>query len=357
MQLLQNKVSFLEQSGVFSNPHTSSFDEQEQDQERFDFDNLDVENSVVADPLPVDVSGAGGDEPFLEDVIDVTCDEGADVPTTSKKAAGILDLLGEGESPGLVSPEVDADIPSRWEPILRKGLNVERRKTLLEKYPLPQNFGGLAPPKLNLEVKEALNAQVVRRDQRLLKIQEQLGVGLSALATVVSGCLKQLEEKEVDEVTTRRTRHFVEAISDASQLFADVFHNESLSRRQLVLINLDEQHKGVLADSPITELLFGEKLDERVSAAKNLRRFSQTLKVQQKPQTISRHLQKGAPSKHLNFRGPSSSRQGPRQDGRAPLQTLRIPNQRRRYPQTNRSYLKPQYPQSQSRYQTKNRMQ
>lgn len=148
-------------------------------------------------------------------------------------------------------------------------MDPEKRLGLLNKYPCPENGLVLCALQLNPVVKEAITEAVQTRDHRLSNLQAQIGSSLSAIGLVITDLLK--EEGGAN-------KQHIEKLSDAGRLLSDIHNMETISRRNLVCINLHKDLKETLLDSPIYEWLFGENLDERVKTAKSLQVSSQQLK-------------------------------------------------------------------------------
>nr|CAH7740443.1 unnamed protein product [Callosobruchus chinensis] len=71
------------------------------------------------------------------------------------------------------------------------GLEESVQKSLVEKYPLPENCALAEPPQLNVLVKQAIHESVAPRDDRLANIQLRLPAGLSARAKILSRILEE----------------------------------------------------------------------------------------------------------------------------------------------------------------------
>lgn len=118
--------------------------------------------------------------------------ENAQADETIELSDDILSILGEDnsqtESQG---PKLQKDVAARWINVLKNGLNADERKKTLEKYPPPSNCMLLKAPALNLEVRAAVTDSVLRRDERLAQLQDQIGGSLSCISSVVTMMLKE----------------------------------------------------------------------------------------------------------------------------------------------------------------------
>lgn len=184
----------------------------------------------------------------------------------------ILSILGDDNTPTkLVGDPIHATLACRWTNILTSGLDGNTRDALSNKYLPPENCKHLTPPKLNPEVKVAISDSVSRRDARLSGLQQQLGASLSAIGVALTDMLKE---------EGRDNKKYIQSLSDAGRLLSNIFHSESLSRRDLIAINLNKELRDTLTDTPITEFLFGNDLDTRIKTVKDLEKSAEQLKIQ-----------------------------------------------------------------------------
>nr|CAH7731620.1 unnamed protein product [Callosobruchus chinensis] len=155
---------------------------------------------------------------------------------------------------------IQPEIAEKWLYIAKHDLEVSVRKSLLEKYLLPENCALVGPPQLNVLVKQAIRESVARRDDRLANIQLRLSADLSAIAKTLS---RILEEKGGGKECAKDA---IEALNDAGRLLTDVIHSESMLRRELA------------SYTPLDKWLFGDDLEGRLKAAKELQISSRQLK-------------------------------------------------------------------------------
>ncbi|KAJ8949498.1 hypothetical protein NQ314_008189 [Rhamnusium bicolor] len=165
----------------------------------------------------------------------------------------------------------------------------------------------MAAPKLNLEIKDAVNDYTLKKDERLANIQAQVGADMVALGKILTILF---ESKEVENASKLR---LTELISDSAKLLADVHHQDSDSRRNLVSLKLKKDLISTIDETGVDGWLFGENLADRVKAAQTIERSGQDLKnVSTKPTTSKR---KKNARVRLNYRGPSRHLSGCRLDG------------------------------------------
>nr|CAH7769655.1 unnamed protein product [Callosobruchus chinensis] len=153
------------------------------------------------------------------------------------------------------------------------------------KYPCPENGLVLRALKLNPVIKEATTEAVKTRDHRLSNLQAQIGSCLAAIGLVITNLLKE---------EGGGNKQHIGKLSDSGRLLSDLYNLETISRRNLVSMNLNKDLKETLLYSPIDEWLFGESLDERLKTAKSLQPTTK------KP---------GSSKPSLNFRSPSYQKQ------------------------------------------------
>ncbi|XP_060522519.1 uncharacterized protein LOC132699687 [Cylas formicarius] len=191
--------------------------------------------SAPSSQNPSDCSDVENNEE--EDVTCLTKTDNLNDQRSGSLEPEILSLIGdEGGNNKDSGPPIQQNVIN----IAQKGLHPEKRKNLLTKYTCPENGMGLRPPKLNTVVKEATTEAVQTRDHRLSNLQAQIASCLSAIGLVVTDLLK------------------AQKLSDAGRLLSDIHNRETISRRNLVSMNLNKDLKKTLLDSPIDEWLFGQ---------------------------------------------------------------------------------------------------
>lgn len=218
---------------------------------------------------------------------------------------------------------IHQQIADRWLHIFKSGLESERKKGLLLKYPAPDNSRYFEAPKLNPMVAQAINESVLKRDERLGDKQAQIGASLAAIGSVVS---KLLEKQEGGE----DNKAMIEPLSDAGRILSDLHHSESITRRDLVSLNLNKEWKDTLSQSMSDEWLFGGDLEERLKNAKNIQQSSNQLKVRK---ITSRKPFIAGSSTTLNLKSPLKKFRGTMQSGRYQQQ---VPTNKYRHPYRQR---------------------
>ncbi|XP_050310840.1 uncharacterized protein LOC126746578 [Anthonomus grandis grandis] len=150
----------------------------------------------------------------------------------------ILNILGEDDNTEKsFSDPIQPELASRWIKILHSGLSEEAKKELVKKYLPPENCSELNPPKMNIEVIKAVPENTIRRDTRLSNLQGQVGAATSAVAWLITDMLKQGEGVNIK---------YVECLNDIGRLLSDVHYSESVSRRELLALNINKDLKDTL---------------------------------------------------------------------------------------------------------------
>ncbi|XP_037963091.2 uncharacterized protein LOC119691941 [Plutella xylostella] len=127
-------------------------------------------------PEPVDVLENG-----TNDVLDT--EEPSQEPVTVPELdPETLSALGETtEEAPKFGANIHESLSRLWLPILRKGINKETKEKLAKEYLVPENCALLQPPKLNPEISSAVNEGARARDKKVEAVQQQLGLGITAL--------------------------------------------------------------------------------------------------------------------------------------------------------------------------------
>lgn len=254
----------------------------------------------------------------------------------------ILSIIGDDiPQTKLMGPPLQKDIAMRWTTILKNGLKEGEKENLVTKYPPVENCPLIEAPKLNLEVVSALSDTVVKRDSRLEGLQTQVGAALSALSQALTDLLREVDDRPLA---------LIEKISDASRLLLDLHHQKTVSRREIVSLNLKKELKETLTNVQVDGWLFGDNLGERVKASKEIERSAQELKGQSKfkPKRLIVRTQ----SNTLNYRRPpqqgyTRGQQGGRKqyhltpNKRQPAKVLEKKKQQRR--ESSRGYQSKQH--------------
>lgn len=242
-----------------------------------------------------------------------------EVPNTSGPEVlpqEILEALGDpiGKEE-VLGPAINDEIAKRWGRILVEGLTKESKDATIKKTLTPENFCLSKAPKLNLEISAVLSDNMKNRDKLFEKAQNQLGLGIAGLSSLASSLIK--EDLEKVEILKR--------LSEISQIFLDLHHENTKQRRKLITTSLDKKFSATITDVKRDTFLFGANLGEKIKATKTAERS-------------------GLQVKRSNASVPSTSRQQGNWRGPPRYQPTRLPKQggqKPRYPATQ-GYAAPQ---------------
>lgn len=183
------------------------------------------------------------------------------MPTPSKKIKEALASLVAVEK--LFEEHINLEVSQQWEAILKKGCDGEEKQMLLKNFKIPENCPSIVPPKIKPKVKIAMTEVALKRDQRMEEVQSQMR---AALATVGNGMseLARLEEEEEGVLML----NILATVNNKSKLLADVHHQHSKNRQNIVSTSLDKHWKDIIENSQLDEWLFGNNLQQKLRATK-----------------------------------------------------------------------------------------
>jgi hypothetical protein len=177
--------------------------------------------------------------------------------------AQILEALGDPKAKDEpLGPKIQEEISKRWGRVLVDGLNKEQRQALHEKFLFPENFKLAKAPLLNPEIAPVLSEPVRNRDNLLQKSQNVLGRGISGLTNLTSSLI----DEDTDKV------EIIRKLSEITQIFLDLHHDNTKTRRKLIITSLDKKFTSMISDVKRDEFLFGSNLNEKIKASKTAER-------------------------------------------------------------------------------------
>ncbi|XP_046592404.1 uncharacterized protein LOC124293850 [Neodiprion lecontei] len=246
---------------------SSSFDPQEGNSG--DKTNVAQPNTQEVADTPVITTGA-----IIANAKPDTGEVSAETQETELEAE-ILEVFGERLRPErMLAPAVHSHLAALWLEIIEKGLPAEERKGFLKKISPPHNCVFIDPPKLNLEVKAALDSTVVKRDERIVEKQKKVAASLAGVGKVIDLLIKSnLPDK----------KQYLEPLNGVAKLLADLQHDGTSIRKSLILKNIKAPFKDTLKDLSSSDWLFGKELSEKIKAAKVLQQSSKDLKQPANP--------------------------------------------------------------------------
>ncbi|XP_048482055.1 uncharacterized protein LOC125489646 [Plutella xylostella] len=214
--------------------------------------NLDDESSVSEEIInePRSSTEVIGDEPSLNpDILEMLGDD----PLVER-------TFGE---------DLHKDIANRWQHILLNGLHKETKSDLLKTYLPAQNCPNMQAPKLNLEVKAALNEIDNKKDMYSQGKQRHLSSCLAAVGKALNIALAH---------TDPVIREIIKPLSDAGRMICDFHYRESQSRRYSIINTLNKQTRDTVKNTKIDEYLFGSELADHLKSSKAISRSGYELK-------------------------------------------------------------------------------
>lgn len=210
----------------------------------------------------------------------------------------ILTALGETtEEAPKVGPKIHESLSRLWLPILRKGMTKETKEKLVKEFLTPENCPLLQAPKLNPEISAAISEGTRIRDKKVEAVQQQLGQGITALN---KGLELLLDDKDRLQA--------IKYLSDSCRLLCDLHFVETEARKRFVTPGLDKSFLNIMQDVDRDEMLFGNKLSEKIKATKVIEKHGLQIK---KPAPTPK-----PPS--TSYHQPSTSRSRPQGNWGAP---------------------------------------
>ncbi|KAL4709217.1 hypothetical protein ACJJTC_010517 [Scirpophaga incertulas] len=179
---------------------------------------------------------------------DAEIEESDDIPEDLIAALG-----SEGEKEKKEGLPIQNELVKRWTNIMKSGISKESLDKLCTKYPVPDNFKGVIPPKMNPEIAASLSSITIKRDQRLINRQNITGKLLTAISNTMTNVMKGNINSKI----------IIEQLSDAAKLAAQTFYEDNSSRNFFALANTSLTIKNALRDSEPELYLFGTDCGEK----------------------------------------------------------------------------------------------
>ncbi|XP_048000963.1 uncharacterized protein LOC125237813 [Leguminivora glycinivorella] len=189
----------------------------------------------------------------------------ANLPMSSAQpelAPDMLLALGEStEDTPEYGENIHDNLTKLWSPLLKKGMTTEARDKILKDYLVPDNCRLLQAPKLNVEISAAVPDMVRNRDKNLAATQQQLGNGIAAINRAMDILIKCVDPNGI-----RAMKH----LSNGCRILCDILASLTQNRIKLITPSLDKSFLQVIQDTERDETLFGNKLAEKIKAAKTI---------------------------------------------------------------------------------------
>lgn len=237
-------------------------------------------------------------------------------------------LLGDAPEEVKYGPDLLPQLCSRWQGIIKKGLDKDEKSKIIKKYPPPENFKILDAPKLNAEAQAAAGESVIKRDKAIELKQKQVSCALTAIGLALNKVCK----------SPSGNQDIISLLSDSARLLCDYHYNESSTRKLFLLTGLENKTaREALKNTEVDQWLFGENLAEKLKASKAIEQTSKDLKGSiNKPKRLQN-------PNNLNFKGPVNNTYKPKGPGpksvyhpvqkKQPGSTSAKPYQQKTYPQ------------------------
>ncbi|XP_026328002.1 uncharacterized protein LOC113236209 [Hyposmocoma kahamanoa] len=186
------------------------------------------------------------------------CDAPA-LPEISDLDPDLISALGEStETNPEFGVKIHENLTKLWLPLLKKGMTKENKEKILKEYLIPDNCRLLQAPKLNAEISAAVPDMVRNRDKNLSISQQQLGVGITAINKAMDILLCKTDDK------VQAMKH----LSNGCRILCDLHSASTQSRIKLLTPSLDKTFLHVIQDAERDETVFGNKLPDKIKAAK-----------------------------------------------------------------------------------------
>lgn len=182
----------------------------------------------------------------------------------------------------VLAPAIPNSIAIRIEDILKKGLPKEEREKLLKAHAPPINCVLTDPPKLNEEIKVSINEKSKKRDDRIVEKQKKITACLALLGSSIVDMIGSNKEGDGNPKLSATQIELIKKLNEAARLLADLQRDETQTRRSLILAALSSSQKETLETGEADEWLFGQKLGDRLKAAKSIVRSGNELKTKSK---------------------------------------------------------------------------
>lgn len=195
----------------------------------------------------------------------------------------ILEVIGKRVADDRVlAPAIPKSIAVRLEDIIKKGLPKEEKEKLIKEHAPPKNCTLIDPPKLNEEIKVSVGETSTKRDDRIVEKQKKISACLALLGSAVVDIINNEKSDNINQKISDTQMALIRKLSEAARLLADLQRDETLTRRSLILAAISSSQKEILDSITADEWLFGQKLGERLKAAKTIERSGKELKIKNK---------------------------------------------------------------------------
>lgn len=165
-------------------------------------------------------------------------------------------------------PKIHENLSLLWIPILKKGLDKDLKEKLIKQNPVPESCPLLQAPRLNPEILAAVADSARYRDKRIEGVQQQLGAGITSL----NKGLELLLESDKDRLSA------VKHLSDSCRILCDLHFGETEARKKYISPGLDKSFLNIIQEIDRDDMLFGNKLPEKIKASRAIEKQSLQIK-------------------------------------------------------------------------------
>lgn len=170
---------------------------------------------------------------------------------------------------------INKEIVLRWTSYLTEGLNNDTKQELKKKWAVPEDFPILNAPKINPEIQLLLNSTESTRDSIFSHIQNEIGLGLSAMGTALNKILDNDLSNIKDDV--------LPGLIDSAKLFAQAHFLLTQHRKHQIYPTLNTPMQKVARECHSDSVLFGKDFAEKCKSATVIKKSSMELKASSKP--------------------------------------------------------------------------
>ena len=178
--------------------------------------------------------------------------------TSNEGKSKVLSSLKQDMQKDETGPNVDSELASIINTLIKDGLPDEKLQDKMNKYHRPGNCENLTKVRVNQAVWDNLSPSVRSQDVRMQKVQESLFKGMCALTSMINKLVDQIPLFPVGN-------DMLQEATDAFAMFANANTELNHRRRELIKPDLHNDYKHLCSSSiPITDQLFGDDLPKQV---------------------------------------------------------------------------------------------
>jgi hypothetical protein len=222
----------------------------------------------------------------------------------------ILEQLKDDTNHEKLGPAVSTKLAEACDLLVRKGVTEEKLEELRKKYATPENCKIIGAPKTNHMIFASLPRTLRQRDLTQQKKDSKISAAMTAI-------LQTMDHIKANIPAVPALREDFQRLTDALTLVSAVKKERSMKRREELKPALAYGYRNICSsNNPITEQLFGDKIEEIVKQQGDINKMSNKVLT-----------------KKTEFRGVSQGRIEKRGRGRGSTQFSRSQNYQNNYQQ------------------------